>query len=65
MARLSYFINNDNITPEIFYQPLLQFFLQSWSGQPLTLALDTSMLWEEFCLIEVSLLWCGRSITVA
>lgn len=65
MARLSYFINNENITSEIFYQPLLQFFLQSWSGQPLTLALDTSMLWQEFCLIEVSLLWGGRSITVA
>ena len=65
MARLSYFIHNDKITPDIFYQPLLKFFLQSWSGQPLTLALDTSMLWDQFCLIEVSLVWGGRSITVA
>lgn len=65
MSRLSYFIHNENITPEIFYQPLLQFFLQSWSGQPLTLALDTSMLWDQFCLIEVTLLWGGRSITVS
>ena len=65
MARLSYFIHNDKITSDIFYQPLLKFFLQSWSGQSLTLALDTSMLWDKFCLIEVSLIWGGRSLTVA
>ena len=65
MSRLSYLIQNKNITPEIFSQPLLQFFLQSWSDQLLTLALDTSMLLNKFCLIEVTLLWSGRSITVA
>ncbi|WP_158506744.1 hypothetical protein [Geminocystis sp. NIES-3709] len=26
IARLSYFLLNQNITPSIFYQPLLQFF---------------------------------------
>ena len=65
MARLSYFIHNQNISSDIFYQPLLQFFLHSWNGLPLTLVLDTSMLWQQFCLIEVSLIWGGRSITVA
>ncbi len=29
------------------------------------LALDTSMLWDKFCLVEVSLIWGGRSITLA
>lgn len=29
------------------------------------LTLDTSMLWDEFCLIEICLTWGGRSIPLA
>lgn len=65
MARLSYFLLNPNITPSIFYQPLLQFFLQSWHHQPILLVLDTSVLWDQFCLIEVSFVWGGRSFCLA
>jgi len=65
MARLSYFLLNQKITPSIFYQPLLQFFLQSWNHQPILLVLDTSVLWDQFCLIEVSFVWGGRSFCVA
>lgn len=65
MERLSYFVHNPKITPETFYHPLLRQFLKAWEGTAMTLTLDTSLLWEHYCLIEVCLVWGGRSIPLA
>ncbi len=65
LERLSYFVHNPKITSETFYTPLLKRFLQAWSGLEMILALDTSMLWDEYCLIEVCLAWGGRSFPLA
>ncbi|WP_404790573.1 transposase [Altericista sp. CCNU0014] len=65
MERLSYFVHNPKITSETFYVPLLLQFLQAWAGMATTLTLDTSMLWDEYCLIEVCLTWGGRSFPLA
>jgi len=65
MQRLSYFVHNEHISAERFYNPLVRLFLQNLVGEPLKLTLDTSVLWEEFCLIEVCVVWGGRSITLA
>ena len=65
MERLSYFVHNPNIIGETFYNPLVKHFLQAFAGASLELALDTSMLWDRFCLIEICLIWGGRSITLA
>jgi Transposase DDE domain len=62
MERLNYFIHNPKINAETFYAPLLEQFLAAWSGMSMTLTLDTSVLWDEYCLIEVCLVWGGRSI---
>lgn len=65
MERLNYFVYNPKITAEIFYAPLIRHFLSVWQGQSLELTLDTSMLWDQYCLIEVCLIWGGRSIPLA
>lgn len=65
IERLSYFVHNRRITAETFYAPLLKHFLQAFAGSWLELSLDTSMLWDQFCLIEVCLIWGGRSITLS
>lgn len=65
MERLSYFVHNPNISAQTFYHPLLQQFLKAWTGTAITLTLDTSMLWDQYCLIEVCLAWGGRSIPLA
>ena len=65
MERLNYFVHNPQIIAERFYNPLLKHFLQELGGESLELALDTSMLWDKFCLIEVCLIWGGRSISLA
>ncbi|NJK51984.1 MAG: transposase [Leptolyngbyaceae cyanobacterium SU_3_3] len=65
LERLSYFVHNPKVTPETFYIPLLVQFLQAWAGIAMILTLDTSMLWDEYCLIEVCLAWGGRSFPLA
>lgn len=65
LERLSYFVHNPRITASIFYEPMLRHVLEPLSGSALELTLDTSVLWDKFCLIEVCLVWGGRSITLS
>jgi hypothetical protein len=59
LERLSYFVHNPKIATQRFYVPLLKQFLNAWAGMAVTLNLDTSMVWDEYCLIEVCLAWGG------
>jgi hypothetical protein len=65
MGRLSYFLHNEQITAERYYEPMLRHLLSAFAGEAILLTLDTSMLWDQFCLIEVCLAWGGRSFTLA
>ncbi len=63
--RLSYFLHNPQITAEWYYEPILRQALSAFAGEAILLTLDTSILWDRFCLIEVCLVWGGRSLTLA
>jgi hypothetical protein len=65
LERLSYFLNNPEIDLSRYYAPIVRALLQEWTGQPMILTLDTSQWWEEYCLIEVCLVWGGRSLPLA
>lgn len=65
MERLHYFVHNAHINAETFYVPLLKQFLSAWQGMTMLLTLDTSVLWDQYCLIEVCLVWGGRSVVLA
>lgn len=65
MQRLSYFVHHDGIKAETFYDPLIRQCLRGFEGEEAILTLDTSMLWDQFCLIEICLAWGGRSLTLA
>jgi len=65
MERLNYFVHNAHINAETFYVPLLKQFLKAWEGMTMRLTLDTSVLWDQYCLIEVCLVWGGRSVVLA
>jgi hypothetical protein len=65
MGRLSYFLRNPQITAARYYEPMLRQALSAFAGEAILLTLDTSMLWDQFCLIEVCLAWGGRSFTLA
>lgn len=55
MGRLLYFVHNRQIDSNTFYAPLLQFAVGTFEDEALILTLDTSMLCDEFCLIELCL----------
>ena len=57
LERVAYLLHNDHISAERFYIPLLQAMLQGLQETAVTLVLDTSMLWDQYCLIEVCLAW--------
>src|SRR5947207_13019495 len=44
------------------YGPLLQQALAEWGEQALYVALDTSMLWNTYCLIRLSVIYRGRAV---
>ncbi|MGY2895933.1 hypothetical protein [Deinococcus sp. UYEF24] len=55
-------LGNANIDPVSIYGPLITSALRTWGEHPLVLALDTSVLFEKFCLIRVAVLFRGRSV---
>ena len=65
LERLSYFLHNQQISAERFYEPMLGHVLAAFAGESVLLTLDTSMLWDQFCLVEVCFVWGGRSFTLA
>ena len=42
--------------------PLMQQALVEWGEQALYVALDTSMLWNTYCLIRLSVIYRGRAV---
>jgi hypothetical protein len=49
--RLTRWLANQRINVYRLYAPLIQKALESWGEQTLYLALDTTLLWEQFCVI--------------
>jgi hypothetical protein len=64
LQRWSYWLNNERIEVNSFYKPLLAKAVQEFAGQTAYLSIDTSLLWNRFCLCMVALRWGGRSIPV-
>ena len=65
LQRLSYFVHHDASKAETFYDPLIRRCLKGFEGEKVILTLDTSLLWDQFCLVEICLAWGGRSLTLA
>jgi hypothetical protein len=60
--RVRRWLENPAIHPVSIYGPLVTRALRDWGGHTLVLALDTSLLFEKFCLIRVSVLFRGRAV---
>ena len=55
--RFSRWLHNPRINVQRLYSPLIQFALSSWETEELDLSLDTSMLWNRYCLIKVAVVY--------
>ena len=56
------FMQNPRILVERIYLPLVMLALHNWGKQRLYLALDTTVLWDEYCMIHLSIVCCGRAV---
>lgn len=59
--RFRRWLENPAIDPAAIYGPLVTRALRDWGEHPLVLALDTSVLFERFCLIRVAVLFRGQA----
>ena len=56
------FLRNHRIRVRSLYVPLMMAAISSWHHHRLYLALDTTVLWNRFCIIHLSIVCCGRAI---
>lgn len=64
VRQFSRWLHNDKINPQALYRPLIQEALTTWEHETVTLALDTSLLWNRFVIVRLALVYRGRAIPV-
>lgn len=62
--RFRRWLGNPRIEVTALYGPLIAQALREWGTQTLYLALDTSLLWNQYCLIRLSVVYRGRAVPV-
>ena len=62
--RFRRWLGNRRIEVAPLYGPLIEQALREWGTHTLYLALDTSMLWNQYCLIRLSVVYRGRAVPV-
>lgn len=60
--RFSRWLHNSRINIHKLYSPLIQAALADWESSTITLIEDTSMLWNEYCLVRLSVQYRGRAV---
>lgn len=60
--RFSRWLHNPRINVQRLYSPLIAQALAAWGESSITLIEDTSQLWDEYCLIRLSVQYRGRAI---
>jgi hypothetical protein len=62
VRRLRRGLANNRITVEPLYGPLIEQAVVGWVGKRMYVALDTSMVWNTYCLIRLSVIYRGRAV---
>lgn len=63
--RVRRWLNNSRINIHKLYKPLIRDALADWQDECLYLSLDTSLFWDEYCLIRIAVVHRGRTLPVA
>jgi hypothetical protein len=64
VRRFQRWLNNSRIQVHRLYAPLIKKALASWGEYKLYLALDTSTLWDKYCIIRITVIYRGRAIPI-
>jgi Transposase DDE domain len=62
VRRFRRWLDNDKIDVDALYGPCIEHALAEWGAPALYVALDTSMLWNTYCLIRLSVIYRGRAV---
>jgi len=62
VRRFSRWLHNKRIKVHEMYGPIIQEAIAEWKDNIIYLALDTSMLWDRFCHIRISIIYRGRAV---
>ena len=62
VRRFRRWLDNGRIKEHKLYGPLIRQALAEWGSSKLYLALDTSMLWNQYCIIRISVIYRGRAV---
>lgn len=62
--RFARWLANPRVEVHELYAPLIEQALAEWGTHTLYLALDTSMVWNQYCVIRLSLVYRGRAVPV-
>ena len=63
--RVRRWLDNPRINVHKLYQPLITAALAAWEDDCIYLSLDTSLFWEQYCLVRVAVVHRGRTLPVA
>jgi hypothetical protein len=62
VRRFRRWLDHEKIEVQPLYGPLMQQAIGSWFGKRLSVALDTSMLWNTYCIVRLSVIYRGRAV---
>ena len=62
VRRFSRWLHNERVQASALWGPIIQSVLETWVQQTVYLALDTTVLWDRFCHIRISVVYRGRAI---
>ena len=62
VRRFRSWLDNDKIDVLSLYGPFMQQAVAAWGEQALYVALDTSMLWNTYCLVRLAVIYRGRAV---
>jgi hypothetical protein len=62
VRRFRRWLDNDKIEVASLYGPLIAHALAQWGNHVLYVALDTSLLWNTYCMIRMSVIYRGRAV---
>ena len=60
--RFHRWLENRYLQVNELYGPLIQEALSDWQAERLYLALDTSVLWDKYCLVSLAVVYRGRAV---
>ena len=63
--QFSRWLHNEQIKPNRVYGPLIKTVLQTWAGERLFIALDSTTLWGRFTLVRLAMIYRGRALPLS